>query len=42
VHIQASQPMPLEIGGDPCGERSELNLKIADRSVELVSFRRAA
>jgi hypothetical protein len=34
--------MPLEIGGDPYGERSELGLKIADRPVELVSFRRAA
>jgi diacylglycerol kinase family enzyme len=42
VHIRASQPMPLEIGGDPCGERSELNLKIADRPVELVSFKKAA
>ncbi len=42
VRIRASQPMPLEIGGDPCGERSELNLKIADRPVELVSFRKAA
>jgi diacylglycerol kinase family enzyme len=42
VRIRASQPMPLEIGGDPCGERSELTLKIADRPVEMVSFRRAA
>jgi len=39
VRIRASQAMPLEIGGDPCGERNELNLRIADRPVELVSFR---
>ena len=42
VRIRTSRPMPLEIGGDPCGERTELNLKIADRPVEMVSFKRAA
>jgi len=42
VHIRASEPMPMERGGDPCGERTELDLSIADRSIELVSFRNRA
>jgi diacylglycerol kinase family enzyme len=39
VRIRSSQPMPLEIGGDACGERKELSLRIADRPVELLRFR---
>lgn len=42
VRIRASEPMPFQIGGDPKGERQELTLGMADRRVELVSFKAAA
>ncbi len=42
VRIRASQPLPFQIGGDPKGERQELTLCMADRRVELLTFKAAA
>jgi diacylglycerol kinase family enzyme len=42
VRIRSDQPMPYELGGDPKGTRTELDLGMADRRVQLVSFRGAA
>ena len=42
VHIRASEPLPMQIGGDPKGDRQELTLGMADRRVELLSFKAAA
>jgi len=42
VHIRASEPLPMQIGGDPKGERQELTLGMADRRVDLVNFKAIA
>ena len=40
VLIRASQALPMQvIGGDPKGERDTLALGMADRRIQLVSFR---
>lgn len=39
VHISCSEEMPMQVGGDPKGTRRELDLTMADRRVEMVSFR---
>lgn len=33
-----SRPVPFQIGGDPHGERSELEFKVADRTVDVVHW----
>jgi hypothetical protein len=38
VSLSFDQPMPLQIGGDAKGYRDSLNLGIADRTVDLLSF----
>jgi hypothetical protein len=42
VRIRASEPLPMQIGGDPKGTRQELTLGMADRRVDLLSFKAAA
>jgi hypothetical protein len=38
VSMRFDRPMPLQIGGDAKGYRDQLNLGIADRTVDLLSF----
>jgi diacylglycerol kinase family enzyme len=38
VTIRFAQPMPLQIGGDAAGYRSEVKLSVAPESVELLDF----
>ncbi len=40
IRMHFSQPVPLEIGGDGCGERTMVDFVIAPRQVNLLDWRR--
>lgn len=41
AHLTFSRPVPFQLGGDPYGERSELELSVADRPVDVVHWNAA-
>jgi diacylglycerol kinase family enzyme len=38
VAVQFERPIPLQIGGDACGERDQMTFAMCPRPVELVDF----
>jgi len=38
VSIEVDRPLPMQIGGDPCGMRDRWDLSISDLSVQVLDL----